>query len=313
VNRRGIFARTPRQDEFAAEHLVSAQRWALSPEGQHFELGIAENNLFLMLAALGLAGPTFGARLLPVGTVYDPFIRRGLDALHYACYQDARFMLVATPSGITLAPEGGAHQSLETPLITLVQPGLTAFEPAYVDELAIIMRWGFAHMQARDGGSVALRLSTRHIDQPRRTIDPTLEADILAGAYWLVPPEKGAELAIAFSGAVAPEAIAAHAAIREDVPGAGLLAVTSASILHRDWDHAARLLTQAPSAALVTVTDAHPATLSWLGSVAGHPILSLGVERFGQGGDIPDLYKAYGIDADAIVDAAARASLRRLG
>ena len=101
-----------RADTFREEHVVSAQRWAMSPQGQHIELGIAESNLFLQLAALGLAGPLFGARLLPIGTLYDPFIKRGHDALNYACYQDARFILVATPSGITLAPEGGAHQSL---------------------------------------------------------------------------------------------------------------------------------------------------------------------------------------------------------
>ena len=119
----------------------------LAPDGRHIELGIAENNLFLLLAALGLAEPQFGARLLPVGTLYDPFIARGLDALNYACYQDARFMLVATPSGLTLAPEGGAHQSIVTPLIGIGQPGLTYFEPAFVDELQAIMAWGFEHMQ----------------------------------------------------------------------------------------------------------------------------------------------------------------------
>ncbi len=329
VNRRGIFAATPRADAFAEEHLVSAQRWALSPEGQHLELGIAENNLFLMLAALGLAGPLFGARLLPVGTVYDPFIRRGLDAMHYACYQDARFMLVATPSGITLAPEGGAHQSQETTLITLGQPGIAAFEPAFVDELAEIMRWGFAHMQAEDGGSVCLRLSTRPLAQPERTIDRALRDDLLAGAYWLRPPAPGAELVVAFAGAVAPEAMAAHEQIAEDIPGAGLLNVTSAERLHDDWmaarrariaghrattAHVERLFAGLPDdAALVTVLDAHPATLSWLGSVAGHRIYPLGVDRFGQAGNIPDLYRAYGIDSDAILDAAARACLRRIG
>ncbi len=106
-----------------------------APDGRHIELGIAENNLFLLLGALGLAEAQFGARLLPVGTLYDPFIARGLDALNYACYQDARFLLVATPSGLTLAPEGGAHQSIGTPLIGIGQPGLTYFEPAFVDEL----------------------------------------------------------------------------------------------------------------------------------------------------------------------------------
>ena len=313
VNRRGIFARAQHADAFAEEHLVSAQRWALSPEGQHIELGIAENNLFLMLAALGLSAPLFGARLLPIGTLYDPFIRRGLDAMHYACYQDARFMLVATPSGLTLAPEGGAHQSLETPLITMAQPGMAAFEPAFVDELATIMRWGFEHMQAEDGGSVALRLSTRAIEQPKREIDEALAADIIAGAYWLRRPEEGSEIVIAFSGAVAPEAMAALAALDEDCPGAGLLNITSPDRVNGDWTHVARLLHDAPGASLVTVIDAHPATLSWLGAVAGHPIYPLGVDRFGQAGDIADLYKAYGIDEDAILNACARACLRGLG
>ena len=122
----------------------------MSPKGQHIELGIAEMNLFLLLAALGLSHSLFGERLLPVGTLYDPFVCRGLDALNYACYQDARFIVVGTPSGITLAPEGGAHQSIGTPLIGMAQDGLASFEPAYVDELAVIMEWAFDYMQ-RDG------------------------------------------------------------------------------------------------------------------------------------------------------------------
>ncbi len=220
---------------FRDEKVVSAQRWQMSPDGQHIELGIAENNFFILLAALGLAEPVFGARLLPIGTLYDPFIARGLDALNYACYQNARFMLVATPSGITLAPEGGAHQSIGTPLIGMSQDGLTSFEPAFVDELAVLMRWGFEHMQAADGGAVYLRLSTRPVDQPRRALTPELERGIVAGGYWLVPPAPGAELAVVCQGAVAPEAIAAHQMIQEDIPGAGLLAVTSADRLHRGW------------------------------------------------------------------------------
>ena len=122
----------------------------MSPKGQHFELGIAEMNLFLMLSALGLSHSLFGERLLPVGTLYDPFVCRGLDALNYACYQDSRFIVAGTPSGITLAPEGGAHQSIGTPLIGMAQDGLATFEPAYVDELAAIMEWAFDYMQ-REG------------------------------------------------------------------------------------------------------------------------------------------------------------------
>jgi pyruvate dehydrogenase E1 component len=320
VNRRGIFDRAERADIFREEKVVSAQRWAMAPQGQHIELGIAESNLFLNLAALGLAGPLFGERLLPIGTLYDPFIKRGLDALNYALYQDARFIVVATPSGLTLAPEGGAHQSVVEPLIGLGQPGLVAFEPAYADELAVLLRWALAEIQREQGESVYFRLSTRPIEQPQRALDTALADAIVAGAYWLRQPSPGAELAIAYCGALAPEAIAAHAAIADDLPGSGLLAITSPGRLHRDWrraladgeeSSAQRLLAPLrPGAALVTVADSHPAALSWLGAVAHNVVVPLGVDAFGQSGDIPDLYRVYGIDAEAIIDAAARACLR---
>jgi pyruvate dehydrogenase E1 component len=320
VNRRGIFDRAERQDVFREENVVSAQRWAMSPRGQHIELGIAEHNLFLQLAALGLAGPLFGGRLLPIGTLYDPFIKRGLDALNYALYQSARFILVATPSGITLAPEGGAHQSVIEPLIGLAQPGLLAFEPAFADELAVLLRWAFGEIQRDDGESVYFRLSTRPVEQPERTIDAALAEGIVNGGYWLREPGPECELAIACCGAIAPEAIAAFDAVREDLPQAGLLAVTSPSRLHRDWRAAAatggagfatRLLARLrPDAAIVTVTDSHPATLSWLGSVGAHAVLALGVDQFGQSGDLPDLYDHHRIDQNAIIEAVARACLR---
>ncbi len=324
VNRRGIFDRRDRKDVFREEKVVSTQLWAMGRHGQHIELGIAENNLFLLLATLGLAAPLFGVRLLPIGTLYDPFIQRGLDALNYACYQDARFMVVATPSGLTLAPEGGAHQSISTPLIGMGQDGLAYFEPAFVDELSTIMEWSFAHMQAPDGGSVYLRLSTRPIDQPQRSLDEEARRAIIAGAYWLAPPASGAELAIVACGAVMPEAEAARRAILEDAAGAGLLAVTSPDRLHADWlrsniegrperSHIRRLLSSlAPDAGLVSIIDGHPAALSWLGAVGGHRVEALGVERFGQSGDIAELYRAYGLDREAILDAAARACLARI-
>jgi pyruvate dehydrogenase E1 component len=319
INQRGIFDRLGRADVFKDENVLSPLKWSMGQNGQHIELGIAENNLFLFLAAAGLSGPIFGKRLLPVGTLYDPFIMRGLDALNYACYQDARFMLVATPSGLTLAPEGGAHQSIATPMIGMAQDKLASFDPAFTDELAVIMRWGFEHMQADDGGSVYLRLSTRSLDQPDRDISG-IAADIVRGAYWHVAPTAGAPLAIVYSGTVAPEAIAAHAEIVEDVPGAGLLAVTSPDILHNDWEsaragqtHIKSLLDQlAPNAALVTVLDGAPATLSWLGSVNGQRVHPLGVSKFGQSGDIPDLYRTYGLDTNAIVDACAQACLGQI-
>ncbi len=318
VNRRGIFDRHDRTDMFKAEKVVSAQSWNMSPAGQHVELGIAENNLFLMLGALGLAGDHFGARLLPVGTLYDPFINRGLDALTYACYQDSRFIVVATPSGVTLAPEGGAHQSVGTPLVGIGAPGLVYFEPAHIDELAHILRWGFAFMQKPDGASLYLRLSTRPLVQPVRTDGSWIE-DCIAGAYWLAEPAPDSELAIAYVGPLVAEALAAHATLRDEIPGLGLLAVTSPDRLHADWrknglrGHAARLLSKlAPDAGIVSVLDGHPAALSWIGAVAGHRVRALGVESFGQSADIPDIYRAKGLDAEAILDAAAGVLVDRL-
>src|ERR1700761_5200619 len=323
VNRRGLFAKAENHDLFRQEKIPSTFNWDFSPKGQHLELGIAEMNLFIMLSALGLSHQINGARLLPVGTLYDPFIERGLDALNYACYQDARFMLAATPSGITLAPEGGAHQSIATPLIGMAQDGLASFEPAFVDELAVIMTHGFEHMQAAagEGGSVYLRLSTRSIDQVQRIVPPDLQADITQGAYWLRKPGPNAEVIIAYTGAVAPQAIEATGFIGESRRDVGLLAITSVDRLHAGWtgarqlrrdrrgvqhlSHVERLLAPLPrDCGIVTVIDGYPAALGWLGSVRGHRVEALGVEHFGQTGTIADLYRHYGIDANAIIDAA---------
>ena len=334
VNRRGLFARKDMKDLFKAERIPSTFTWDFSPKGQHLELGIAEMNLFILLSALGLSHSLFGERLIPIGTLYDPFIERGLDALNYACYQDARFILIATPSGVSLAPEGGAHQSIATPLIGLAQDGLAAFEPGFVDELSVILRFAFDYLQRsgeaqpserswlRDetGGSVYLRLSTRLIEQPQREITSSLRDDIIDGGYWLRRPGPNAQVIIAYTGAVASEAIEAVGLIAEDRRDVGLLAVTSADRLNAGWtaaqrarerglvhatSHIERLLAEIPPhCGLVTVIDGHPATLAWLGSVMGHRTRSLGVEHFGQTGTISDLYRHYGIDAQAILSAA---------
>ncbi|MER9756892.1 transketolase [Mesorhizobium sp. M0166] len=336
VNRRGLFARSSLADTFRSERIASAQKWEFGPSGQHIELGIAENNLFILLSALGLSHSVFGKRLLPIGTLYDPFIQRGLDALNYACYQDARFLLAATPSGVTLAPEGGAHQSIATQLIGMAQDGLAAYEPAFVDELSVITRFALDYLQRdgdvvqsertwlRDetGGSVYLRLSTRPIDQIIRTMTQDLEQDIVDGGYWLRPPGPNAEVIVAYTGAVAPEAIEAVGMMAEDRRDVGLLAVTSADRLNAGWtaasrarerglvharSHVERLFEELPAhCAIVTVADGHPAALGWLGSVYGHRTRSLGVEHFGQSGTIGDLYRHFGIDANSIATAADR-------
>ena len=326
VNQRGLFRRSDVADIFRDAKIPSAQKWAAHSAGQHIELGIAENNFFLLLTSLGLAAPHFGTRLIPVGTVYDPFIARGLDALNYGCYSDARFLLVGTPSGLTLGPEGGAHQSINTPLIGMGQPGLAYFEPAYADEVALFMRWAFEHMQKPDGSSVYLRLSTRQVPQVQRA-GTAWEADALKGGYWLRQPAPGAEAAIVFTGAIAPEVLAAFDQLADDIPGLGVLNVTSPDVLHRDWSaskaarwtdkptqkcHAEDLLSVlAPDAGLVTVIDGSPGALSWLGGVSGMRVSPLGTDRFGQTGDLIDLYDTYRLDAVAIIDAMAELFLKR--
>src|SRR5690348_14506766 len=237
VNQRGLFRSSDMPDVFAEARIASAQKWSGGNKGQHIELGIAESNLFLMLAAAGLSGDLFGTRLFPIGTLYDPFIARGLDALNYACYQDARFLLVATPSGITLGPEGGAHQSINPPLIALGQPGLRHYEPAFADELAAMMEEAFRLIDDPGGESTYLRLSTRSIAQVERADDAWRDG-ALKGGYWLREPGPNAEGAILAMGAVMPEALAAWEELGQDVPGLGLLAITSPDLLHRGWTKA---------------------------------------------------------------------------
>jgi len=332
VNRRKLFARREVTDAFIEHRIPSTAKWEFSPKGQHIELGIAEMNLFLLLGAAGLAHSLWGKRLIPIGTVYDPFVHRGLDALNYACYQDARFMIVGTPSGITLAPEGGAHQSIGTPLTGMAQDGLASFEPAFADELAVIMEWAFDYIQRdgdgnpdertwlRDetGGSVYLRLTTKPLEQPGKRADEAFRQGAIDGAYWLRKPGPNCHVVIAYQGAVADEAIAAAGIVGEHRRDVGVLAVTSADRLNAGWTAAQRerangnqaarshietLLEALPRAcSLVTVLDGHPATLAWLGAVAGHRTISHGVEHFGQTGTIKDLYQHFRIDAKALVE-----------
>jgi pyruvate dehydrogenase E1 component len=317
VTKRGIFDRRSRPNIFAEQRVSSSLPWAIGPNGQHFELGITESNLFLLLAACGLAAEHHGQRLLPIGTLYDPFICRGLDALNYACYQDARFIVVGTPSGVSLAPEGGAHQSIYTPMIGIGQPGLTYFEPAYADELREMLLWSFDHLQAEDGGAVYLRLSTRKVEQPEREMSPELRQSILNGGYWLVPPRQDTSHAIVAMGAVVVEAVAAQESLAKRGAASALLVVTSPDRLARGWytsansksgapptDYLRRLFLELPPrATLVTVADGHPLSLGWLGSVTGCRVVPLGVSKFGMSGYLSEVYEEHHLNAAAIVDA----------
>jgi len=335
VNSKKLFSRKHKVDIFKDQNIPSTARWEFGPDGQHFELGIAEMNMFLLLGAAGLSHSLWGKRILPIGTVYDPFISRGLDALNYACYQDSRFMLVGTPSGTTLAPEGGAHQSIATPLIGMSQSGLLSFEPAFADELVEILKWSFDYMQANtgndtsesknnfeqnceDGGSVYLRLSTLPIEQVGKRETSLFKNDVVNGGYWLRKPGPNCEIVIIYQGVIVPEVLQAVGYLSEYRRDIGVMAVTSADRLHRDWRSAINARKHGNSDAkahiellleglqnhikFYTVLDGHPATLSWLGGVNGNQTFSLGVDDFGKSGQVCDLYRTFGIDAKSIVE-----------
>jgi pyruvate dehydrogenase E1 component len=336
INRVGVFAPAERRS-WRDDPVL---RWAEGPKGQHIELGISEMNLFLLLGQLGLAWDLSGQALLPVGTVYDPFVCRGLDAFIYSAYSGARFLIAGTPSGITLAPEGGAHQSTITPSIGLELPNVTFAEPAYaaaVDWLVCDALGRIASGPAQtttavpaENGAYYFRLSTRPLDQApfaaalARTGEAVLRRQVLAGAYRLVDAaplaETGApQVHLAASGAVLPEALAAAAELAEEGIAAHVVDITSLDRLHAAWQRTLRhgIRTAAtPSipgplraafgarAPIVTVHDAASHAMSWLGSALGVPCVPLGVDQFGQSGSVHELYELNDLLPGSIVNAA---------
>jgi pyruvate dehydrogenase E1 component len=329
INKMGVFSADEQPDFLGEDRLL---RWRQAPAGHHIELGISEMNLFLTLHALGLGHELHGQHLLPIGTVYDPFVCRGLDALIYALYNGARFVVVGTPAGISLAPEGGAHQSTITASIGLELPGLTFAEPAFAVALDWLLCDGLDRLAAPDGDALYLRLSTRPLDQApftaaaERLGPEQLRADVLAGGYRLVEPADGGQLVpvvLAASGAVMPEVVTAARLLAEEGVAATVLDLTSADRLYRAWRTAlrdaarngrsghredlqiARLLRPAErSAPIVTVHDAASHALAWLGSVFGTPVVPVGVDGFGQSGTIDELYGVFDLLPEQIVNAA---------
>jgi len=326
INKMGVFHPTEQPDYLGDGRPL---KWKQSAAGQHVELGISEMNLFLLLHAFGLGHELHGEHLLPIGTVYDPFVCRGLDALIYALYNGSRFVVAGTPAGVTLAPEGGAHQSSITPSIGLELPGLSYAEPAFATALDWLLCDGLRRLSDPIGESLYLRLSTRPIDQTpfdlatARVGVERLRADVLAGGYRLHEPTAGpAEVVIATCGPVVPEVLAAATALEEEGLATLVLDLTSSDRLYREWrrsvrdaaragrrsapsHHLARLL--APHERrlpLVTVHDAASHHLAWLGGVFGAPTVPVGVDDFGQSGTIGDLYRTFDLASDQIVNAA---------
>jgi pyruvate dehydrogenase E1 component len=314
INQVGVFS--PREEPASDDG--QAIRWDVGPGGRHLELGISEMNLFLLLGQLGLTGPRHGQALLPVGTVYDPFVCRGLDALIHSLYQGARFVICGTPAGITLSREGGAHQSVVTPGIGLGLPSLRYAEPSYAREMEWLLLDGLARLGDPGGESLYLRLSTKPVDQvpfaelARRRGDETLRADVLAGGYWLREPDPGGRgVVMVTCGALAPEALEAGELLAEEGVDAPLLVASSPDLLYRGWradrerSHLARLVPPAlRDRPLVTAIDGASHVLAALGGCLGMRTTALGVEAFGQSGSLPDLYRVFGLAPDQIAVAA---------
>jgi pyruvate dehydrogenase E1 component len=314
INRKGVYALEPRSDPFA--DAPQAMAWRESPTGRHIELGIAEHNLFLLLGALGLTAELSGTTLLPIGTLYDPFVPRGLDALYHALYAGGRFVVAATPSGITLSPEGGAHQSVITPSIGVALPAFAYFEPAFAREVEWILLEALAAIAAREGESLYLRLSTRAVDQTLAPPASDAYRDaVLRGGYRLrdVRGETGYEVERAVhifaAGVLVTEALEAARALADRDIFANVFVVTSPDRLYRGLRAPRPWLETLVGAdeedvPVVSVLDGHSHALGFIGGALGVPHLALGVEDFGQSGARDDLYRHYGIDADAIVGAA---------
>jgi pyruvate dehydrogenase E1 component len=318
VNKVGVWSTSERRDWFADDG-ETILHWREMPTGQHIELGIAEVNLVGLLGELGATWSRWGEPLLPIGVVYDPFVERALEPWSFGIYAGGQSILVGTPSGVSLAPEGGAHQSIKTPSIGLEQPGCTTYEPAFAIDTEWTLLSSLARLGRPDGGSAYLRLSTRPVDQSLAAVpaDPTARErrrrQVVAGAYRLRRHPSPA-VTIAAMGALVPEALAAADRLAaQDVP-AEVVCVTSPDLLYRalrarqghevaeSW-----VLDQVfpadRAAPLVTVLDGHPHTLSFLATINQVKHSALGVTRFGQSGALEDVYRLHGIDADAITAA----------
>lgn len=310
--------------DWFADDSETLLRWTPSPAGQHIQLGIAEGNLVGVLGELGTTWSRWGEPLIPIGTMYDPFVNRALEPWTFGVYAGGQSILIGTPSGVTLAAEGGAHQSIITPSIGVEHPGVLAYEPAFAQDL----EWTLLHAMrfvGRPGGcSAYFRLSTRPLDQSLAAVpaDPAARATrrrhALAGGYLLVEPPT-VDCVIAAMGAVVPEAVEAAALLAADGVSAAVVVVTSADLLFRALrsragqpvDGPAELVDESVLDALfptpapvVTVLDGHPHTLAFLGAVRGVPSTSLGVSTFGQSSALADAYRLHSIDAAAIRDAA---------
>ena len=327
INKRGVYAHTERADHGGAERLL---KWAPGPTGQHIELGISEMNLFMLLGQLGLSHEHHGQHLLPVGTVYDPFVLRGLDALIYGVYNDAKFVVAGTPAGVTLAPEGGAHQSTITASVGAELPNLNYSEPAFATEVDWLLCDALDQLSQPGGKSAYLRLSTRRLDQAPFAAaleamgEDRLRSHVLDGGYRLVDagPDGRPGVTLVTTGVMVPETLDAAEELEGEGVAASVIHLTSPNRVYESWragfaqsvasarvvrapSHLHRLIPAAErSRPIVSVHDAASHSLAWLGSAIGTRQYALGVDRFGESGTIADLHELTGINTGSIVNAA---------
>lgn len=321
INRRGVYAPTERPNYWHEHGVETLLQWNEGPQGQHIELGIAEHNFYLALAMLGLAPEMQGEMLWPIGTIYDPFVERGLDALKYGTYAQSKFIFAGTPSGLSLCREAGAHQSFLTPLLGIGVPNMLFYEPAYAAELEVVLCWALRQLADRQQAeSVYIRLTTKALRQQEAPGTVAWRRQVLAGGYWLRDYRQQADylarprLHLFASGVMLAEALAASEAALEDDIYANVINITSPDRLFRDWmaqcrgaRHQGYLDALLPSedrqVPAVTLLDGHPLALAWLGNLMQAPLRALGVTAFGESASLPDLYHKHRIDADAVLGA----------
>ena len=319
LNKVGVWSPAERTDWFA-DDAETILHWREKPTGQHVELGIAETNLVGVLGELGATWSRWGQPLLPIGVVYDPFVNRALEPWSFGIYAGGQSILVGTPSGVTLASEGGAHQSITTPSLGIEQPGCVSYEPAFGIDTEWCLLAALSNLGKPDGSSAYLRLSTRPVDQSLAAVptDPAARErrrrQTVAGAY-VIRRAETPTVTIAVMGAMVPEALAAAERLAGLGHAADVVCVTSPDLLFRALQ-ARRGREDAPgwildqvfpaerAAPLVTLVDGHPHTLAFLATVNNVPVTTLGVSRFGQSGALDDVYRYHGIDTDSVVGAA---------
>jgi pyruvate dehydrogenase E1 component len=326
LNKVGVFTADADLEapDWFADDAETLLRWTAAPAGQHIELGIAEGNLVGLLGELGATWSRWGEPLVPIGTLYDPFVNRALEPWTFGVYAGGQSILVGTPSGVTLAPEGGAHQSIITPSVGLEHPGVLSYEPAFGQDLEWALLHAMSFVGRRGGCSAYFRLSTRPLDQSLAAVpsDPgereLRRRQSIAGGYRLRHPDR-VDCVIAAAGAVVPEALSAAKELERHGVSAAVVVVTSADLLFRVLRSRAGQPVDGPpelvdesildalfpeAVPLVTVLDGHPHTLAFLGTVRNVPTTALGVTSFGQSSALADAYRLHGIDAPAIRDAA---------